>query len=189
MAFDDRLLYLAIGFVLGYFVRILHEVRSDLDEVSSTSRKFRFFRNNEKGSAHRPSMAQVAITVVVLLAFYSAFVSQRVSNNVVDSQDNMEQVVKCNRQVLVGVISTLNQRATYAVEIASANIDLQQAQSDFFEVLLHKPAYSEWRRLRASTMYYDSLQSFLGIAEKNRSKVATNPLPTIEDFSECMGTE
>lgn len=189
MAFDDRLqcllLGLAIGFVLGYLARLLREIRGvkeELDEVDSIVKEIKDHDRNDSGFMHIPWVANVAALLVVGLAVYAAFASQKASNSVEDS-------VTCNRQVLAQVVESLNERSTYSTGMASANIELQQSQADFFAILLHKPPYSELRRSRAVQQYYEDLQTFLVLAKKNRSKVATNPYPTVYDFSACLGKD
>lgn len=203
MAFDDRLLSLlvglAVGFVVGYVVRLLQDIMEELDEVDEIVKelgshednhvgngKTKPNRQNENGFMRYPWAVNTAALLVVGLTAYAAFVSQRASNDVQDSQDRSNQVVACNEQVLGEVLIALDERSTYTAELAAANIDLQQAQYDFFTLLAHKPPYSEERRERAFLVYVDAQRVFLDLAEKSRAKVATHPFPTIEDFSKCL---
>jgi hypothetical protein len=191
MAFDDRLtsllLGLVIGFVLGYFVRLMREIKKELDEVEKVVKDLGDHDNDQNGKHKReetgfmryPMVANVAILLVVGLTAYAAFLSQKAVN---DSQD----AVTCNRQTLAEVIESLNERSTYSTDMAKANIELQRSQSDFFAVLLHKPPYSDARRSRAVRKYYEDLQTFLSLAEKNQGKLSNNPYPTIDDFSGCL---
>lgn len=212
MAFDDRLqsllLGVAIGFVLGYLVRLVQgiqkgvaDVKEELDEVDEIVKRIDHdtsesshinsdevepIRQNEKGFMTTRWGANIAAILVVGLAFYASIVSQNASNDVQDSQDRSSQVVTCNKKVLSEVLIALDERSTYTSELAAANIDLQQAQYDFFTLLAHKPPYSEERRMRAFLVYVDAQRVFLDLAEKSRAKVETHPFPTIEDFSTCL---
>lgn len=209
MAFDDRLLFLllgvVIGFVFGYLTRLMQgmkEIKEELDEVDEIVKEnlgshhdddykgahMKPFRQNEKGFMKLSSrqVANVAVLLLVGLAFYASVVSQKASNDATDSQERMEQIVSCNRTTMTAVLESLNERSTYTVEMARANIDLQTSQSKFFAVLLHEPPYSEARRARAVQEYYADLQTFLTLAEKNQGQLAQNQFPTIEEFEDCL---
>ena len=196
MAFDDRLQYLllglGIGFVLGYLVRLVQgiqkdveDVKEELDEVDEIVKRIDH-DTNEGGFMTTRWGANIAAILVVALAFYASIVSQNASNDVQKSQDRTDQVVTCNQNVLAEVLIALDERSTYSADLAAANIDLQQAQYDFFTLLAHKPPYSEERRHRAFLVYVDAQRAFLDLAEKSRAKVATHPYPSIEDFSTCL---
>lgn len=189
MAFDDRLQYLllgiVIGFVLGYLVRLVKDIKEELDEVDTIVKRIEH-HDDESGFMRYPWIANIAILLVVGLTAYASFVSQKASNEVADAQEQQEQVVACNQMVLAQALEALNERSTYTTGMATSNIELQQSQSDFFTILLHKPPYSEQKRTKAVQDYYSDLQTFLRIAHKNVKKVKNNPLPTIEDFQDCL---
>jgi len=195
MAFDDRLLALfvglSIGFVLGYLTRLMQgmkEIKEELDEVDTIVKENlgNHHEGNESGFMRYPWVANFAVLVIVAITAWAAIVSQKASNDVQASQDRIEEVVVCLQTTLADVLESLNERGTYTTEVASANIDLQQAQSDLFDILRHKPPYSEERRQKAGRDYYQALQRFLEVAQKNRGKLVTNPLPTVQDFTTCL---
>lgn len=189
MAFDDRLQYLVlgmlIGFVLGYVVRLLMDVREELDEVKSQHAK----DHGESGFMRHPIASDIAIMLVVVFTLYASFVSQRASNDVQDAQDRSDIAVACTVKIQGAALNALNERSIYTKAIADANIDLQQSQSDFFGLLLHQPAYPESEQRAAADTYYNDLQQFLTLAQKGAKKVVENPFPTVEDLRSCLNGE
>lgn len=208
MAFDDRLQYLllgvGIGFVLGYLVRLLLEVRDDvqdikeeLDEVDEIVKKnLGNHEKNEAGFMTKPWRANLAMLLVVGIAFFAAVQSQKASNDAnasleraQASLDRVKEVVTCLTDTQSLVISALNKRSKYSPKMANANIDLQTSQSEFFSILLHQPPYSEIRREQAVKDYFDDLQTFLKVAQKNQGKLKNNPFPKIADFTDCLNED
>lgn len=192
MAFDDRLQYLllgmAIGFVLGYLVRLVRDIKEELDKVDEIVERELGGSDydGEKGSIKLPHLRDVAIFLVVGLTAYAAFMSQKASNDSSDAQDRIERVVYCNQSILSEALTVLNERSSYTKAAADANIDLQQSQSNFFSILLHRPPYSEAKRSQAVQDYYHDLKRFLRLANKSKVKNENNPYPTNEEFSICL---
>lgn len=191
MAFDDRLQFLllgmAIGFVLGYLVRLVRDIKEELDEVDEIVKKELGPHDRGEGGFMRiPLAADIAILLVVGLTAWASFVSQKASNDVQNTQDRIERIILCNQNVLTATLDSLNERSTFTKESVSANIDLQQSQSNFLTILLHNPPYSEAKRAKSIQKYFEDLQRYLSVANKNRDKIATNPLPTLKEFTNCL---
>lgn len=206
MAFDDRLQFLllgvAIGFVLGYTFRLLQNilekldkteikvdrVKEELDEVDEIVKGKLVTRDRGEGGFMSSRVrANIAMGVVVGLTLWASIVSQRASHNAIESQEKYDKVVSCLTFTLNNVLLNLNERSTYSEDMATANIDLQRAQDAFFAALLHEPPYTEDRRSRAARAYADALQAFLIVAQKNKAKLKNYEIPTIKDFSACLG--
>ncbi len=214
MAFDDRLQYLllgmGIGFVLGYLVRLVQSIRNDvgsirnavkdvkeeLDEVDEIVKK-------ELGNGHhdmneggfiRPGwVANIAVLLVVGLTAWAAIVSQKASNDVQDANDQLksaqvqlEHQTQCNRTVLRSALIALNERTTYSTAQVDANLALQTSFSDLLGILLHQPPYSERKRARATTSYYQDLTNFVSIADKTKRKQEENPYPDSAELDACL---
>lgn len=199
MPIDERLSYLlvgcVIGFVLGYFTRLMRDIRSgvtemkeELDEVKDEIEHDVIPRldKNEGGFMRYPWIANIAVLLTVGLTAYAAFVSQRASNDSQSSQDRIETAINCTIKIQGEALNALNERSTYTKATADANIDLQTSQARFFSVLLHKPPYSEARKSQAVKDYYSDLQHFLSLAKKGSVKVTENPFPTEEDLTKCI---
>lgn len=191
MPFDERIQYLllggTIGFVLGYFTCCLRNIKEELDEVKSEiEHEFTLHKRGEGGFMRFPVAADLAMLLVVCITAWASFVSQKASNDAHNTQDRFEQIVVCNQRTIANLLSALDERSTYTVASADANIDLQSAQREFTKVVLHKPPFSDARKTRAFKNYFDQLNRFLRIAHKNKGKVVAHPLPTIDGFTKCL---
>jgi len=192
------LLGAAIGFVLGYFTRLVqdlkfevHEVKEELDEVKDEIEQGVLPRleRDEKGFMRYPWIANIAVLLTVGLTAYAALVSQKASNDSHASQDRIENIVVCLQHAQSSTLKALNERSTFTKATVDANIELQQSQEKFFSILLHKPPFNEARRSQAARDYFGDLQTFLTLAKKGNAKVKANPLPTDEAFGDCLRRE
>jgi len=152
MAFDERLLLLLlgglVGFVLGYLVRLAQEIRVKVDEVDSIVKEDHDIlrKHDESGFMTNRWIANISMLVVVTLALIATVVSQKASNDVVASQGQQDKiiarqhlVISCFKNLFGEVLVSLNERSTYSQAMATANIDLQESQSKFFSILRHQP--------------------------------------------------
>lgn len=102
----DRMFFMliggCIGFVFGYIVRSLREIKDELHVDEHLEKK-----RNEKGTLKVPSLSSIALFIVVLLTAYAAFMSQRASDAV---QQNVRevQIARCQASVEDRIV----QRAT-----------------------------------------------------------------------------
>lgn len=198
MAFDDRLqsllLGMVIGFVLGYLVRLVRDIKEELDEVDDivkrelgpNGRDHAQRDRGEGGFMRIPWAANTAILLVVGLTAYASFVSQKASNDSQKSQDRIETVTYCNLAVTAEALNALNERSTFTKRQVDANISLQTDFAKFFNLLLHQPPYSEKRRFAASHDFQGSLNNFVRLSKKTKTKVVNNPFPTAEDLRKCI---
>lgn len=94
MEFADRLGWwlfgCAVGFILGYIVRYLREIKEEVHEVDELVKKI----DKEGGFVRYPYVADVMLIVVVLVTVWAAFLSQKASNDVRENYEQ-DQVARC----------------------------------------------------------------------------------------------
>lgn len=196
MAFDDRLqhilLGLAIGFVLGYLTRLaqnildgVKDVKEELDEVDEIVKRINH-DTNEDGFMTTRWGVNIAAILVVGLAFYASFVSQKASHETEAVTQRVETVSFCNLKVTTLALNALNERSTYSKQQVKANIRLQTDFSTFFNLILHQPPYSSEKQRKAAETYQKSLERFLIVSKKSKDKVVNNPFPIAEDLRKCI---
>lgn len=176
-----------IGFILGYIVRALQEIKEELDVVEKAVGGDR--DRNEQGFVMVTKAANIALLVVVLLTVWAAFASQRASNDVEETQDTIAAITVCNQQFLEGTLAAVNERTTYSSEQAQANIDLQESQAVFVDVLQEDPPPTSIRQQRAIRVYSDALDNYLDLQQKTAENIADNPYPTPEALQQCLENE
>ena len=205
MDMSDRIAWLivgcAIGFVMGYIVRSLREIKEELDEVDECVKhcreehehEVRKRGRNSRGAAMPGYLGNIAVLIAVLITVFAAFASQKASNDVEGAQDQLEltqetikQVSLCTQETLSNTVSALNERTTYTVAQAEANVDLQKAQSRFIAVLVTRPTPSDDTKAMALNGYFDSLTSFVALSSQTVNKIENNPYPTTEDLQNCL---
>ena len=196
MAFDDRLGFLllggAIGFILGYIVRSLREIKEELDEVDEIVKR-RDHGGNDRGAVSLRLVEQTALVVVLILVVYAAFASQVASNNSEKAQNDLKsqqefvaRVSVCNKIYLSKALSALNERTTYSEAQVNSNVDLQTSFSKLLGILLHQPPFSEAKREHATADYFQDLTKFISIADKTKRKQLENPFPETSELDACL---
>lgn len=201
MSVGERIIFLAIGvaigFVLGYIVRALREVRIELEHKV----------DKDGGRIRNETLMKISLFLVVGLTAYSAFQSQVASNHVSDNQvtiqinqdklkdtqdqlkdtqDRLERVASCTQVFLSETILALNQRTTYTVSQAAANVKLQSKQAAFFAIVLARPPVTRREGRAALQAYEDALTRFVVLAGKSAAKVQENPYPTNQNLQDCL---
>lgn len=204
MELDDRvgwmLLGCLIGFGFGYIVRFLQEIRDRLNEVKEelddvdekVTEVDKIVKKNHPGDAgfmrHR-YVADILMIIVLVIVAWSAFASQRASNQVTGTQDEFVIVSVCNQRFLAETIDALNQRTAYTQQQIQANTAVQNDQADLWRLLLEQPPKPEETRRMAAEEYLKSLEEFLAVSEKTSSTVQDNPFPDITDLRRCLDPE
>jgi len=187
MSLEDRIvtfaLGCALGFVLGYIVRSLRDIKEELDEVDAIVKNR---KRDERGSIRAPKVTELSLLIVVLIVAWSAFASQKASNDVKDNQASQARVSYCAVKFQLKTNKALNERTTYVGAQANTNVELQRAQQDFLSLLIHKPPYSEGKRYRAAKSYVTTLKRFVSLNEKTKQKVEDYPYPTAEELRRCL---
>lgn len=147
MEFDERLGWLllgcAIGFIMGYIVRSLHDIKEELHKVDN-----HVTHRDERGIMRFPLAANTALVIVVCITAYAAFKSQKASNDVKDTQDDLAHVALCNQQYL-------------------------KAQAEFLQVYLKAPRGQEAAIKAAVQNYLKLLTAF----DKDNDKVLSHTKP------------
>lgn len=187
MGLDDRVTYLilgmAVGFILGYITKALREIKEEIKQVDKTVKRQR----NERGFMRFPLVADAMLLVVLSITVYAAFSSQKVSNDVTDTQDLISRVTFCNQEYLADTISALNERTTYSTEQARANVKLQEEQTELLAFLLTEPPPDESAGREALRDYFQSgLQNFINVNERALAKYEENPYPTEDELQACL---
>ena len=191
MGWPERLEWLLlgcmIGFILGYIVRTLRDIKEELDEVDDMIKEDHGIeRNSERGALHAPTAAGVMLIVVVLITVWAAFASQKASNDVKATQDQLARVTQCNKDYLSKTINTINSRTRYAQRQAIANVELQKSQSRFVALLLKQPPPSERQAHDAFVEYLNDLNTFINTSSDQANVVVKNPYPTVDDLDSCI---
>lgn len=179
----------AIGFVLGYIVRDLRTIKATVEEVDEIVKQDAKRYRDESGFMRHPVLADVAMIAVLVLVVWSAFASQKSSNEVQETQDKqitqqktLERIVECNQQFLTKTIEALNARTTYTRGLGQSNVALQKAQAKFLESVMEG---GDLQRGSLET-YFESLTEFVN-AQDNSEKVAESyPYPKATQFNICL---
>lgn len=186
MGFDERLGWLlfgcAIGFVLGYIVRSLRDIKEELDDVEKLVKQ----QKNEDGFVRYPLVMDIALLCVVVLTVWAAFASQRASNDVQSTQNDLARTTVCTQQYLSKTIRALNERTTYSQQAVAANVELQRAQAEMLSVLLREPPVGDPDREKAVQSYFRALTDFVSLSGRSGQKADTYPYPTNEELAECL---
>ncbi len=190
MGWPERLEWLLlgclIGFVLGYIVRTLRDIKEELDEVDDIVKRDHGIENSERGAMHAPTAAGVMLVVVVLITVWAAFASQKASNEVKDTQNQLARVTQCNKDYLSKTISTINARTRYTQRQAVSNVQLQKSQARFIGLILHDPPPDEATSRAAFVEYFNDLQAFLNTSNDTANVVEDHPYPTSEELDACI---
>lgn len=191
MGLDERIGWFLIGafvgFVLGYIVRLLKDIKGEVREVKGEVHEVDDIikRHNEEGFTRNPIVLDVILLVVVVLTVWSSFASASVSNDVQNTQENQIRSVNCNKQYLRQTIIALNQRTAYVQKQAAVNVDLQTDQHKFFQIIFENPR-NDKIEMAAFKDYLDSLENFVKVNRQVRHAVDFNPYPTAEELSNCI---
>lgn len=218
MDFMDRVGWVLLGMALGYIIRILQEMKKEVEEVDEilTRREQRQLakqntpKRDERGVFQLAHGRTIAIAVAIMLCIYATWSTGATNNKLEDAIQDLEaqqtaieasqeedvqiqlglaRVTVCTQEYLTKTIKALNDRTTFTVEQAQANIRLQEAQANFFQLLLEEPPRSEEERRAAALAYVNSLEIFVKVGNQFTKDVKGNPYPTSEDFLTCLNTK
>ena len=197
------LLGCAIGFVLGWIVRGLRDIKEELDELDKHVH-FRDPNNNpdETGAMKLPKGKDIALMLVVALTFYAALMSQIASNKSSDTADKMldtqqaiinlqseqKQNLDCTTQVLFDAIRALNERTEYTSKQAQANVALVKAQLDLL-LRGQDPNLTDAESQALLNVYISKVQEFIELSAQTASQQVEFPYPTVQDLSKCLAGE
>lgn len=183
--FIDRMIFTAIGAVVGLllglllsFIREAKEAKQECHELRNLVERWMENESHDKREHGTVSFNTVALAIVVLLTAFAAFQSQAAVNKVDNAQD-------CTTSVVFGALISLNERTTFTVDQANANIKLQKAQADFLTVSADEESTEQERRT-AFQGYFDALIAYNELAAKTAAKVQSYPFPDPQDYKDCL---
>lgn len=174
---------LVIGFIVGYIVRSLREIRDGVLEVEKSISKR---EHKEDGLVRYPYVLDVVLLLVVALTVWASITSQIDSNKVQRAQDKIDQATSCNKQFLSKTITALNERTAYAQESINANVELQKSFNVLVGLSLHDPPISKDAGRKVVETFHSALSHFLEISSKASLKAANNPFPTTKELQICL---
>lgn len=205
MSLDDRLWCLLLGILIGYFLgrftrkldKIENEVH-EVDEIVKTNVERR--RRNEAGFMRYPVVSDVAVLLTVLLTCFAAFVTQRNSNEVEESQRELASaqqqleatqvqltlVTRCTQTYLGSTIEALNERTTYSGDQIRANVEVLKSQAKALQVIVGPPPPTPAAADAATREYIERLIKFFDVNEAQLNRVINTSYPTIQEFSNCL---
>lgn len=189
----ERLIWLGvggfIGFVLGYMVRSLHSIEEKVDHMDEVINEGKPSKRGDDGFMRHPLVADAMVLVVVFITAWAAFISQRASNQVKESQDQIKAVTVCNKVYLGAFLKAVDERTSTSSAQVDSNVKLQQSWYDFVIFQLHVPPYPEPEQRKKANVYANSLKSFLEASNNSKKKVAQNPYPTEDELDDCIKKE
>jgi len=204
---SDRLTWLIIGIVIGYFAAMLQvrlmkvedkvdAVKEELDEVDAIVKR----KKDERGRVSLKLNKNVAVGVAVLVTCWAAFVSQKASNDVQNQQDviqtqqseldesqaRLASLTKCIQRVTSETVNTLNEVTKPSRIQALDNAELQKAQAKFLRIVIGPPPPTKESGRAALTRYYDRLNTYVKSSAKYKQTASNNPYPKKGAIQACM---
>lgn len=191
MEYTDRFLWLSlgggIGFVLGYIVRSLREIKEEVDEIVEIERRIRHDDQiPPKDSSDRSSQgsswelaSRIALFIVVAVTVWAAFVSQKASNDVAENY-RKELIARCEagkdvrvvQRQTVDAIYTLATGALYRDTEAPPMTDIEIRQTNDYIAKVNEFRESMYRKIKPSP-------SCKGFVNDDNVKPPTPPYPPI----------
>lgn len=170
MNLTERLEWILIGCVIGYFVHSLQGIVEKRNEATG-----RQLVRNEDGFMRHPFVADVAMVCALAITVYAAVSAQQTNNK-------LENVSNCNKEFLQKQISASTTRTDYLKTQLDSNVKLQKDQSSFLRTILD-PSATDAEEINATRAYLGSLDHFLDVAAKSNT---LQPYPSVEDLQSCL---
>ncbi len=214
---NDRLGWLlvgcVVGFILGYTVRSLREIKEKVEQVDQHLKK----EHPDEGFIIPDWAKNITLLVVVLLTLYASIQSQIAANdsdrstdkiqtqqNTINAQQSLlaaqqkiiaaqqvrtDKLVTCDQQFLAQTIGALNARTAYTQSQNAANVDLQKSLSNLVTLSLQIPPLSAADARHVVEGFSAALKHFLEISAKSANQVDNNPYPTPTAFQDCLSAK
>lgn len=183
---NQRLTYLiigcVIGFILGYIVRSIREIKDRVEEVDEHVLKAK----KDDGFIQTRLATNIGLILVVAFTLWAAISSQLASNKVKDTQHEQDNLTACNQTYQLQTINALNARTANSQAQTDANVALQKAQATFLGIFFVNPPATADQRADAFQTYFDALNAFIVASAKTTANVSMNPYPTSADFINCI---
>lgn len=197
MGLDDRLEWLLIGCVLGFFAGYatrffretnmsLKEIKEELDEVDEIVKRTPRGGHNENGFISAELAVKIALPIVVIITALAAFQSQIALNRSHDVQNESKARSTCTVIYLGKTFDALKVRTNYTENRAEQDAELQRAQAAMFSILLHEPPYSDEKQTAAAQDYFSELGEFVSASSTTAKHFDDNPYPTDKDLVACV---
>lgn len=170
MNLTERLEWILIGCVIGYFVHSLQVLVEKRNEAAGRQRT-----RDEGGFMRHPYVADIAMVIALALTVFAAFSAQQTNNK-------LENVSNCNKEFLTKQISASTTRTDYLKTQLDSNVNLQKDQSSFLRTILD-PSATDAEEVNATRAYLGALDHFLEIAAKSNT---LQPYPSVEDLQACL---
>ena len=197
MPFSERigwlLLGMAVGFIAGYIVRALRELKDDVHDVKEELHevdeivKHKLF--GDDGFMNNRIVADVLMVVVLAIVVWAAFASSKASRDVSAVNDKQDVSIDCTEDYLARTVEALNDRTTYTQAQAQANVELQKAQAEFLALIFRRPPYPQEKQEAAGQKYLNALTEFVEVSMKNVTTLEANPYPRPGEFQACLNKE
>lgn len=134
MEFADRLLWwlvgCAVGFIAGYIVRSLQEIKEELDEVDEIVKKDR--GHGESGFVRYPYVADVMLVAVIAIVVWASFATARVNSE-------LNQTVACLTDHNTRLTESLTARDREFQTGADSEIELWSLYEDLYKIAKSDP--------------------------------------------------
>lgn len=142
---------------------------------------------NEQGLTRHPLVLDIALLIVVAITVYSAFMSQKASNEVSAAVNQNSKGAQCTYTTMFGVTQAADARTSYALEQAKANQKLQKSQARMIGVLLNpKNQQNPDAGRQALANYFKDLTSFTHASSQYTEAINSNPYPKPKDYYDCL---
>lgn len=181
MELDDRIWYFMVGVVVGYIIHLLKDIKDELDEVDHVVKN----RQNESGFSRNPLILDGVLLLVVAVTVFAAVASQKVSNDVQETQANQAQITKCNKNYLKQTIVALNQRTSFVQDQATSNVSLQTAEYKFFRTIYENPS-NDKVEIASFKEYLNQQRHFVEVNRRVAKARNFNPYPTAQELADCL---
>lgn len=169
------------GFILGYIVARLREIKEELDEVIDHQNA-----KGEDGAMRRPTFVQVMAVVCVVLTAYAAFASGLASQRSDVTAQRLENVVTCNTIYLGAFLKAVEPRTNAGQESSEDNVALQRAWFEFVKFQLQIPPPEEAEQRKKANVYVEALKEFVKTSGRTKVEVKDNPYPTAGQLVSCI---
>ena len=183
----ERAMYLTVGggvgFVLGYIVARLREIKEELDEVAGNQ------NHPNEGGFMRLSLIQWMAIICVAIVAASAFASAKATSKARETAARLETVVQCNTDYFVVFLNAVEPRTDAVQDSASDNVELQRAWFEFVRFSLQNPPAPKDEQRRKANEYFTALKEYVKTSSKAKVRVDENPYPTADQLILCINKE
>lgn len=181
---------LGIGLLIGYAIGRLQDNHKMIKEMWMERRR----KHDERGIVKHRVLADVTLLIIIVITVWAAVQSQIAVNKVTENQEAVERQYQirakenaCISSVLFATVQALNERTSFTVAQAEANVALQRAQAEMLGYFLDLPPdATEEERRAVTTRYFEALTDFINLSVQTQDKAEEFKFPTEEEFIACL---